>query len=314
MCRANDERCGQQTKGWLGRAHRAFEGYALKNAASRAKNSPHNSRGQVLKNCEQKALKEPAGERYLGWRQCIASVHQRRVALPLGKFRAPSEGWLVMRGRRGHHSFCDEVRAYDLKTGAAYTVQSCSGLALRPSGRVNAKLTNAARKSRTLMGKLPVSNLREAALMTFLASEAEQDIQAEPDAVALPPGISQKVTPTNNRGLGFIGSHGWFSSAQTSLAWSWIRRGKVQAEGALTWPQSSDAAQDYAVKLLKIAEVAMTPGCPPARLPPNLPVGSKTSGVSSLDANPRSRGRLEIELVGQLRALEKNPRCGKPTH
>ena len=52
------------------------------------------------------------------------------MKLPIGRMAAPTRGWFIIRGRRGHHAFCDEVRVFDLSKGSVYGTQSCSGLAL----------------------------------------------------------------------------------------------------------------------------------------------------------------------------------------
>nr|WP_128798116.1 hypothetical protein [Corallococcus coralloides] len=57
--------------------------------------------------------------------------------LELGRIRAPMDGWLVIRGRRGHYSFCDQLDAFHLGTGTLYRSSSCSGLALKSDGRVD---------------------------------------------------------------------------------------------------------------------------------------------------------------------------------
>ena len=37
------------------------------------------------------------------WIECLAEHRVPGWALPLGRFRAPDRGWLVIRGRRGHY-------------------------------------------------------------------------------------------------------------------------------------------------------------------------------------------------------------------
>jgi len=46
----------------------------------------------------------------------------RRYAAGIA-LRAIDRGWLVLRGRRGHYDWANEIRAYDLATGAAYVVR-----------------------------------------------------------------------------------------------------------------------------------------------------------------------------------------------
>jgi hypothetical protein len=42
---------------------------------------------------------------YQDWRDCIEMARPKRVALPLGDFKAPTTGWVVVTGRRGHYDF-----------------------------------------------------------------------------------------------------------------------------------------------------------------------------------------------------------------
>ncbi len=58
------------------------------------------------------------------WSSCVAQSAPRAWIYADVPLRAPERGWLVLRGRRGHYQFSDEVRAYDLATGAAYVVKS----------------------------------------------------------------------------------------------------------------------------------------------------------------------------------------------
>ncbi len=109
-------------------------------------------------------------------------------ALPLGRFRAPDRGWLVIRGRRGHYEFCDELRAYDVETGAAYVAKSCSGLHLRPGGSVDFEATNASRKAAVEAGRVDVANLREAVWMILLAPQAQEGYLSA-DYFSLPKGM-----------------------------------------------------------------------------------------------------------------------------
>ena len=48
-------------------------------------------------------------------------------------------GWLVIRGRRGHYDFCDELHAYDLDSGSMVPADSIEMAHPVPSGsRVDA--------------------------------------------------------------------------------------------------------------------------------------------------------------------------------
>ena len=94
----------------------------------------------------------------------------------------------MIRGRRGHYEFCDELGVYDLETGAAYLAKSCSALHLRPGGRVNFEATNAARKAVVEAGRVNVANLREAVWMILLAPQAEE-VFLSADYFPIPKGV-----------------------------------------------------------------------------------------------------------------------------
>ena len=162
---------------------------------------------------------------------CVAAHRVQRWALPLGRFRAPDRGWLVIRGRRGHYEFCDELGVYDVATGAAHRAKSCSGLHLRPGGSVDHEATNAARRPTVESGRLDVANLREAVWMIVLAPEAER-VFLNADYFPLPKG----VVPTVPEELGttVVGGGFWGSSSQTRLQWSWLTDdGQELAQGSL---------------------------------------------------------------------------------
>lgn len=216
--------------------------------------------------CVDAAMERPERERYQAWHACIEDDGETHTALPLGNYRAPREGWLVVRGRRGHYAFCDEVRAYDLATGAAYIARSCSGLALVEGGGVDGDVTDAAREDGTLVGRVPVDALREAAWMMLLADEVEHDVRAGGFAPYIPEGIDI-VLPETKPFTGHSRGHS-HSTDQTRLYWSWSLKGATVDAGELTWPSDyNDAARDHAVRLLDIAEAGFVAGCAPARLP-----------------------------------------------
>jgi hypothetical protein len=72
----------------------------------------------------------------------------------------------VIHGRRGHYDFCDEIRAYDLATGAAYLAKRCDGLIRLWTGE---GCDPDAGRIQTQAGQVVRENLREAAWMLLLA-------------------------------------------------------------------------------------------------------------------------------------------------
>jgi hypothetical protein len=192
------------------------------------------------------------GQRYQDWRDCIEMARPKRVALPLGEFKAPTTGWVVVTGRRGHYEFCDTTRAYNLTTGTAFIHDSCSDLALRPGGNVDVGATNRARVDRVKVGALQVDNLREAVWMMLFRGEAEE-LQLKAEYYPLPTGLIQQVT-VRARADESSGGGMWANTGQTSLTWRWMPTTGSGFVGELTWPSSYDAAESHAASLLAVAE------------------------------------------------------------
>lgn len=298
LCPIGDEACGRATAGWRLRAELAF---SLQTRSERAPTREHIAGERARCLAEARAHPDES-TRWLRYTSCMEATVSPQGMLPIGELRAPTRGWWVIRGRRGHYSFCDEVRAYDLATGAAYVTQSCGGLVLRPGGSVDGSATDAARGIRETVGRLPVEALREAAWMALLATEVRA-VRPHAERFTVPSELRRRVPAPLHATFGSMSSTLWVSSAQTRLAWAWIVDGTTVAQGNLTWPDSSEPGEWHADELIAIAEAALEPGCAPARLPPNLPLGNVAAGVSSIDADPASRQRVEDALGDRLRAL-----------
>jgi len=185
--------------------------------------------------------------------------------MPLGGLRAPTRGWLTLTGRRGHHSYCDEVRAYDLATGAAYVHEFCDAFFLiRTADGKTAPKANA----RTIRaGRVPVSNLREAAWMMLVADKVGAPLVTEAGRAQIPAGMPFFEATSFG---GSIGGRS-YGSGQTILDWRYSYDDRPRAWGDLIWPEDlNNPARAHAAKLLKIAEAGFEEGCPPAPPPRHL--------------------------------------------
>lgn len=287
LCKDGDAACGTETRCWARRAEQALYLHAVENGRM-----PPRRGGDERPACLQK--------RYPEWRACVEERRDIRPMLPLGSFRAP-EGWIVIRGRRGHYSFCDEVRAYDLSTGSAWIAQSCSALVLTDGGGVDGAATDAKRGVRARAGTVPRDAIREAVWMLLLASEVEHAVQPYAQYEPLPSGMEPRMPAGGATSL--FGLGGWGTSAQTQLRWGWFRLGRLQHSGTLTWPDSSDGGENHAAELLAIAEDGFTAGCPPASPPREIIALSSAGEVSPLDASGDRVRRAQDELVAALRSL-----------
>lgn len=308
LCGVDDEACAAETKGFRDRAEYAFRRSAEAKRARWLDSDRQSPPPESIESCLAKATTPPPDERYVAWRECLRSAGRASTRMPLGATRAPQRGWLLVRGRRGHHAFCDEVRAYDLATGAAYATRSCSGLALRQDGSVDGRRTDSARRDETSAGRVSLEALREATWMALFAPEAQPDVE-EYWGFAMPEGVEPKAP--EDRALQLGGFSIRSSSGQTTLSWSYVLDGKSIAANTLTWPEDdNNPAREHAVQLLRFAESTLRPGCPSAALPP-LDFGSASPGVSSRDAKPSSLRAVERDLVAKLAGARKTACAAK---
>jgi hypothetical protein len=279
LCSAADAHCGRETFGWRRRAERAFREFA---ELKRARSTDPRPRVNPL-DCGEH-VKGTAADTFSGWTECVMTNTPKVEALPLGALQAPTTGWLTVSGRRGHYGFCDEVRAYNLETGAAYISSSCSRLHLAQTGAVRHAATNAARKGALAMGRVPLANLREATWMMLLIEKVGLPITLESYGVVIP---SRLEVELSNRGSGVgLGYSG--SSSQTVLDWRYTVGKVALSSGDLTWPSDYNyAARQHAVALLQVAEAGFVEGCPPTAAPRHLMRPLHRPGVSGRDARPK---------------------------
>jgi hypothetical protein len=308
LCGLRDVACGADTSGWSMRADAAFEAARLADSKGRVtrRDDDESDADAVARACAGQISSSEAGRGYGLWRACIEKARPRRVALPLGRFKAPRTGWVIITGRRGHYSFCHTARAYDLATGAAYIHDTCANLALKVGGHVDAEATNAALVARIETGTLPVDNLREAVWMMLLRGQAEKR-QLRPEYYPIPAGlIPQATVPTDQDEVGTGGF--WMHTGQTSLTWRWVRPGSPAMVGTVTWPNSYDAAENHAASLLDIAEQGLVRRCLDERVPDALAFTSAADRhLDEVEPDDlREHEREAMRAIGKWRAL---PAC-----
>jgi hypothetical protein len=296
LCRLADVECGRETQGWAERATEAFSAAVLRERVRSDDAFPASSVALATR-CEAEVRKKGGASSYTAWMECLTEHRVKDWALPLGRFRAPDRGWLVVRGRRGHYEFCDQLGAFDVETGATYVARSCSSLHLQQGGSVDFLATNASRRAAFEVGTVNVENLREALWMILLAPAGQQGFLAA-DYFPIPEGMTPTL-PSLEASRVFHGG-GW-NSGQTRLEWSWITAdGQSLASGTLTWPDSYEPPEAHAVALLQIAERGLRAGCPSTVLPAFEP-STHHSGVSTIDARPSDVVGLQGELAAGLR-------------
>ena len=290
LCPLGAAECGLETRAWELRARsyvEEFEGRKTESDPTGKAAAP--VRGS-REHCRDLAVKKPRLERWLSWMHCLQQAEATKAALPLGHMKAPDSGWWLIQGRRGHYSFCDEIRAYHLQTGSAYVVSKCGQLVVLKGGTGDETGSDRLGTVKTRVGRLSLDLLREAAWMAFLAPEVQDTVVLSGTSAALPPELIPARLSGQGRGLGYA-SQRRGSSAQTRLNWSWSKNQQHSHSGGLIWPEDYDrAAYNHAVGLLKTAEASFVASCAPEPLPRWL-------------AESARLGESSTELVAALRTL-----------
>lgn len=307
LCPANAGACGVETEPWRLRAERAFRPESLRRSGTfRDKPTPP-------LDCMAVAQKKPSRLRYVAWRGCMGGIQGPRTflsVLPLGRIRAPMDGWLVVRGRRGHYRFCDQMDAYHLGTGTAYRSSSCSRLALNPRGEVDGAGTDAARQGEVKVGRLAPDRLRELTWMLLFEPEVRNNVQVEALYAPVPKGLSIEW-PTKDgwsEGGGLGGAIGG-DSGQTVLRWTWFPHGGAEPlSGTWTFPWSWAVGEDHADILLEEAESAFQEECPALALPVRLLDYTREPDVNAIDA-PSGVAHVQDARLEALRSWRPPPGC-----
>jgi hypothetical protein len=266
LCPVADEGCGAETRGWYERLEEAFQ-----KEAARQRSAPVPA-GWERPDCVAKARSKPRRWRYTVWRSCMRELQPSGWGLPIARLAAPGDGWLVLRGRRGHYVFCDDVRAYHLRTGAAYISEKCYGLAPAAAGEyqgVRCPDPKNPYQTRLRAGTLAPEKVRELAWVLMLGPESsmshrDSQILTVPEDFAVE-WREKDVDTVEGSVRGFVlGGH----SGQTRLDWNWFPPSGGALAGNFTFPDPNEPAEARANSLLKEAEATFTEGCPP--LPPPL--------------------------------------------
>ncbi len=292
LCPEADESCGRETAGWTIRAERGFEERAR---AARGQADPP-------PDCAERVRRRDEGRRYTRFLRCVDDARPPRAAMPVGRMRAPTRGWLVLRGRHGDDRLQDQLSAFDLATGAAYVISAESELVRRMDGTVDDAATDAARRVTTEAGRLSADAVRELAWMLFVSGRVEERF-FDATTVPLPSGIPlRSYDDSVFRDLSLRASS---TRGSWRLDWVWVDAGRVRLGGDLIWPKDGGAANDHAVHLLRIAEATFAPGCAPARLTalPRL-----WSTEDTFDSPPDELARTRQALLERLLTV-RAPAC-----
>jgi hypothetical protein len=287
LCPRADQQCGTETLGWIVRAEQAFDSYSLREGL---RDPPFFSdeAPPFEERCASAVLsrEEWNAGRYSSWRSCVEHKLGAVDAFPIGRFRAPSSGWITFEGRRGHYEFCDQLSMFDLDSGSAVIAKSCGALVLRQDGSVDFAETSKQRETSIRFGSVPVENLRELALVTILMPAIHRDIRTSWSSVEVPPSVPDDQLDLD----GSARIEHPIMTGTTELRWSWIRNGREPIRRWMDWGGWNGGAADHAESLLEVVEASFREGCVKRALPGDIFNGLPS--VNRVDADESELSRL----------------------
>jgi hypothetical protein len=297
LCSLKDESCGRETGGWWQRAEAYFRLKAAPLARINQDPMGIGPGARLTENdCKNEAEAVAFAERFAFWERCVTRMRSHGFAMPLGRMKPPASGWLVVRGRRGHYTYCDELRLYSLSNGDSYISQSCSLLIQLIAGNGTPD-----RNRQVARGSISVDNIRELAWNLLQLQESVEGYTG-----VNPFSVPSSVQPMRGSDNPFLSGPPrtlmTVSSSQTTLAWALVgTAGEHLASGTLRWPGDYlGGPNDHAVGLLQIAEGGFVNGCPTMMPPENLDFGNANPVVSALDASPTELSRARRDLSTDL--------------
>jgi hypothetical protein len=274
LCRQNDAQCGRLAQAWARRADRGLERLARQRERKRALVEPQGTNEWGIEQCGVNARKIGEDRRYLWWLRCVQVFQATQSALPLGRFRPPGTGWLVLVDEGTHAGGCVTVRAYDIKTGAAYVGEGCGPLS-KPlaTGSKGATL-------RVELGTVSTDNAREALWALLLLADVKEQVKAKPQTIALPAHVKPRWKRSSQKlGVGAKGMGMGFSTHYRRWHWSWVRQGKLAASGTIRRDGYEPDSSLYAIELADLLK-GLVSQCPAVPLPRAVSRAKNFGGIS----------------------------------
>ena len=289
LCNPDESACGARAASYIARAEAFFEEEEGCDFMLRA------SSGDTCLNREVRDDEKDMTP-FERWASCQVRRAPDTYRFPLLRYRAPERGWLVLRGRRDHHNFGDEIHAYDLASGSAYIARREGGpIFVEPNEDPAAAVARRRVEVEVVSGVAVADQIRELAF-ALVTLAAVGPARSYGRTVFVPSGVAPTLSGSGFRKL----SRGRVITSHPShFAFTLIDGGAVRAQGTATWPDSESAAPEYAGTLWRVLEAGIERSCPPAALPENT-VAARADAVWWEDADPADRDRMFAELARVL--------------
>jgi hypothetical protein len=230
---------------------------------------------------------------------CAAVETSTTLRFAAPTLRAPEHGWLILRGRRGHYDWADELRAYDLATGAAYVVRH-TGQIIVDNGKPHG--------DDAYTGRLAPDQVRELTFM-LLARRAFVPVRTWTTKATVPSGIPIALPPagTPPPDPEKWPHLTWADDGQTEIAYAYVD-GAARVQGTFTWPAAADWRDTYLDELLAVAEAGLVRDCAPAKLPATSVLIGPAGSISQIDAS-RAEQDAEDHALDALAETLRSKAC-----
>jgi hypothetical protein len=238
--------------------------------------------------CDGSAGYDQPPSSFQAWLTCVSRRAPRAVHYaPELALRAPERGWLLVRGRRGHYQYTDELHAYDLATGAAYIARRQDILHGGPEAQTQVA---------SAVGRVPTDALRQLAFL-LVSRPALVELRRVPYFAQLPgpflPSVPDAPLPEIPVDLRRMPR-----TNQTRLDYVYLD-GRLRETGSFHWPMTDDF-DGLVIGLVGALEQNFAAGCAPARLPSTMQLRGKPGKASPQGtADYAALGRQLDELRGK---------------
>ncbi len=231
---------------------------------------------------------------FQAWLTCVAIRAPRALHYaPDVTLRAPERGWVLLRGRRGHYQYTDELHAYDLGTGAAYVARRHGILFGAPDAQIRVE---------SRVGRVPVDALRQLAF-ALISRPAIAELRRVPYFARLPDPFLPSV-PDAPRADIPVDLRRAPRNGQTGIETVYFD-GDTRELGELTTPMATDL-DGVLLALLGAMEQNFAAGCAPARLPSAAQLRGKPGKPTSVDtSSPQLTAAARAALDRQLDGLRR---------
>ena len=190
FCERNDFSCGREVDTWRRLADADLIGRRSARASPLGHSTLNVLMPKFILECASQARKEPKTTRYREWLGCVSSANSTIPAVPIGRFRTPSWGSLLLFEHDNYGRGCLKVRTYELATGGAHVLDTCHFRERR--AEVDRRTTGPDIEERHRVGQVSRSAISRALWMLISQDHMENAVQVYSRRIEIPEGVEPR--------------------------------------------------------------------------------------------------------------------------